>query len=180
MLATAPAPSPTPIETITFPSGQHHRVMAADDEKLVIEFTVAPMAKPNAPHVHDSSDEVFEVLGGHLLFTLNGVAHHLTSGDSIVIPHGAEHSWQVVGDIDLSARVTFTPGCRFHEFLKDFAALEHAGRFRPDGGPGFRDFALLQRRHWRDLRVTAAPKPVLRALVVVGVACAAVTGRRLP
>jgi mannose-6-phosphate isomerase-like protein (cupin superfamily) len=171
MTATAP------LETIVFPSGQRHHVLAADAERLVIAFTVAPMDAPNVPHVHDSSDEVFEVLGGHLLFTLAGVAHHLAAGDSIVIPRGAEHFWQVVGDADLSARVTFTPGCRFHEFLRDFAALESAGR---GGSPGLRDFALLQRRHWRDLRVTTMPRALLRVVVGVGVALAAVTGRRLP
>jgi mannose-6-phosphate isomerase-like protein (cupin superfamily) len=169
-----------PLEIITFASGQRHEVVAADAERLIIAFAVAPMDKANAPHAHDDSDEVFEVLAGHLLFTLNGVAHHLAAGDTIVIPRGAEHCWQVVGDQELQARVTFTPGCRFHDFLRDLAALERAGRTRADGAPRFRDFALLQRRHWAHLRVTRPPRPVLRALVAVGVACAAVTGRRLP
>lgn len=166
-------------ESIVFPSGQRHEIVAADDARLVIDFTVAPMASPNAPHVHDCSDEVFEVSGGHLLFTLAGVAHHLAAGDSIVIPRGAEHFWQVVGDDDLKARVTFTPGCRFDAFLRDLAALETSGRTRKDGTPGLRDFALLQRRHRACLRVTALPRPVLRAIVAVGVALARLTGRRL-
>jgi quercetin dioxygenase-like cupin family protein len=176
----APASATPPLETITFPSGQRHEVVVADADRLVIEFTVAPMDRPNIPHVHDSSDEVFEVLGGHLLFTLAGVAHHLAAGDSIVIPRGVEHFWQVVGDRDLAARVTFTPGCRFHDFLRDLAALERAGRVRDGDKPGLRDFALLQRRHWAYLRVTAMPRPVLRAVVALGVALATVSGRRLP
>jgi mannose-6-phosphate isomerase-like protein (cupin superfamily) len=169
-----------PLEVIAFADGQRHEVVAADEEHLVIDFTVRPMAAPNAPHVHDASDEVFEVFAGHLLFTLNGVAHHLAAGDSIVIPHGVEHCWQVVGGRDLRARVTFTPGCAFHAFLRDFAALQRAGRTGEDGMPGFRDYALMQRRHWRDLRLTFAPRPVLRVLVGAGVALAALTGRRLP
>jgi quercetin dioxygenase-like cupin family protein len=168
------------LETITFPSGQRHEVLVADAERLVIEFSVAPMAHANVPHVHDSSDEIFEVLAGHLLFTLEGVAHHLAAGDTIVIPRSAEHSWQVVGDHDLDARVTFTPGCRFHEFLRDLAALEACGRVAEGSTPGLRDFALLQRRHWEHLRVTGMPKPVLRVVVAVGVALAVVSGRRLP
>jgi quercetin dioxygenase-like cupin family protein len=176
----AAAPPTVPLETIVFPSGQRHDVLAADDDHLVIAFAVAPMDRPNPPHVHDSSDEVFEVLAGHLLLTLNDVAHHLAAGDSIVIPHGAVHSWQVVGDRDLRARVTFTPGCRFHEFLRDVAALEHAGRTGAAGMPGLRDFALLHRRHRADLRVTTAPRPVLRMVVALGLVLAAATGRRLP
>lgn len=173
-------PATAPLETIVFPSGQRHDVVVADADRLVIDFSVAPMDQPNVPHVHDSSDEVFEVLGGHLLFTLAGVEHHLAAGDTIVIPRGAEHAWQVVGDRDLQARVTFTPGCAFHAFLRDLAALERAGRVRADATPGLRDFALLQRRHWAHLRVTSVPRPLLRVVVAVGVALARVTGRRLP
>jgi mannose-6-phosphate isomerase-like protein (cupin superfamily) len=178
--AVAAPIAPQPIEVITFPDGQRHEVVAADADQLVIDFTVRPMAQPNAPHAHDVSDEVFEVRAGHLLFTLNGVAHHLAAGDAIVIPRGATHCWQVVGDRDLQARVTFTPGCAFDAFLRDFAALDVAGRTRADGQPGFRDFALLQRRHWDCLRITTVPKPVLRVLVGGGAALAAITGRRLP
>ncbi len=101
---TLPPPRPPatePLETIVFPSGQRHDVVAADAQRLVIELSVAPMAHPNVPHVYDSGDEVFEVLGGHQLFSLSGVAHHL------------------------------------------------AGRVREGATPGLRDFALLQRRHWR-------------------------------
>jgi mannose-6-phosphate isomerase-like protein (cupin superfamily) len=180
LLAEPAAVDTEPLDTIIFPSGQRHAIMVADDERLVIDFSVAPMAEPNVPHVHDSSDEVFAVFGGHLLFTLNGVAHHLAAGDFIVIPRGVEHFWQVVGDGDLRARVTFNPGCRFDGFLRDMAALEAAGRVRDGKGPGLRDFALLQRRHWEYLRVTAMPRPALRVVVAAGVVLARVSRRRLP
>jgi mannose-6-phosphate isomerase-like protein (cupin superfamily) len=169
-----------PADVIEFADGQRHEVVSADDRRLVIDFTVPPMDRPNVPHVHDSADEVFDVIAGHLLFTLKGVAHHLASGDAIVIPRGAVHSWQVVGDRDLEARVTFTPGCSFDAFLRDLAALQRTGRVGADGMPCFRDFALIQRRHWDDLRVTFAPKPVLRALVACGAVLARLTRRRLP
>jgi mannose-6-phosphate isomerase-like protein (cupin superfamily) len=174
------AAAPPPPDVIQFPDGQRHVIVAADACELVIDFTVPPMERPNAPHVHDAADEVFEVRAGHLLFTLNGVAHHLAGGDAIVIPCGAEHCWQVVGDRTLDARVTFTPGCGFDGLLRDLAALQRAGRVRSDGTPGFRDFALLQRRHWPHLRVTTIPRPALRALTLAGAACATLTGRRLP
>jgi quercetin dioxygenase-like cupin family protein len=174
-LAVAP-----PLDVIDFPDGQRHAVTVADAERLVIEFTVPPMDAANAPHAHDAADELFEVRAGHLLFTLDGVAHHLAAGDVIVIPRRARHCWQVVGDRDLEARVTFTPGCAFDAFLRDLAALHRAGRVGADGRPGFRDFALLQRRHWAHLRVTSVPKPVLRVAIGAGAACAALTRRRLP
>ncbi|HET6506447.1 MAG TPA: cupin domain-containing protein [Baekduia sp.] len=178
-LLAGPAAADRPLETIVFPSGRLHEVVAADDDHLVIQLTVAPMERPNTPHVHDTSDEVFEVLGGHVLFTLAGVAHHLAAGDSIVIPHGAVHFWQVVGDRDLTARVTLTPGCRLHLLLRDLAALEVAGRVKDGEKPGLRDFALLQRRHRHDVRFATMPRPVLRMVVCAGLALAAVTGRRL-
>jgi mannose-6-phosphate isomerase-like protein (cupin superfamily) len=174
------SPAAPPVETIDFPNGEHHEVLAADEHRLVIAFTVPPQDAPNTPHVHDSADEVFEVFSGALEFTLDGEQHLLTAGDSILIPRGAEHSWRVVGEAPLTAQVTFEPGCSFHAFLRDFAALHHSGRIAPGARPGLRDFALLQHRHRRDLRVTTVPKPVLRAIVAVGLAAAAVTGRRLP
>jgi quercetin dioxygenase-like cupin family protein len=174
-LAVAP-----PLDVIDFPDGQRHAVVVAGEDQLVIDFTAPPMDRPNAPHAHDAADEVFEVRAGHLLFTLNNVAHHLAAGDAIVVPRGAEHCWQVVGDHALQARVTFTPGCAFDAFLRDLAALHRAGRVGAEGKPAFRDFALLQRRHWHRLRMTSVPKPVLRVAVGAGAACAALTRRRLP
>ena len=78
---TSPAPPVTPIETITFPDGEQHHVLVRDAHRLVIEFRVDPMEEPNARHVHDCSDEIFEVLGGTLWFELDGVAHTLRAGD---------------------------------------------------------------------------------------------------
>ncbi|HEU4973774.1 MAG TPA: cupin domain-containing protein [Baekduia sp.] len=177
---SSPAPSVTPLETITFPDGEQHHVIVRDAHRLVIEFRVDPMEEPNARHVHDCSDEVFEVLGGTLWFELEGVEHTLRAGDRIDIPRSAEHRWRVVGTDALHARVTFEPGCDFDTFLRDQAALARAGRLRPDGTPGLRDFALMQRRHRRHLRVTIVPRPVLAGIVLAGTALAAVTGRQLP
>jgi hypothetical protein len=80
----------------------------------------------------------------------------------------------------LRARVQFTPGCSFHEFLRDYAAVLAAGRTNAAGMPGVRDFSLLQRRHWDDLRIATVPAPLLRAAVGAGAAVAALTGHRLP
>jgi Cupin domain len=165
-------------ETIEFPSGERHDVLAHDDERLVIEFTTQPTDAPNLPHVHERSDERFDVLGGAIRFTVGDVTRVLGPGDSVDIPRGAVHSWQALAP--LHARVEFTPGCEFHAFLRDYAALIRIGRTNAAGRPGMRDFALMQRRHWRDLRIATVPAPVMRVAVAAGVALAALTRRRLP
>jgi hypothetical protein len=109
----------SPLEVIALPSGERHHILVADPDRLVIEFWVPPMIAANLAHVHEHSDERFDVLDGRLHFSLAGVARDL-------------------------------------------------------------DFALLQRRHWRDMRVATAPRPALRAAVAAGVTLAALTGRRLP
>ena len=95
-------------------------------------------------------------------------------------PSGIVHHWRVIGDESLHGRATFTPGCDFDEFLRDYAALLNDGRADEDGMPGFRDFALMQRRHWQDMRVAQHPDVVLRAAVAAGALLARITGRALP
>jgi mannose-6-phosphate isomerase-like protein (cupin superfamily) len=164
---------------IEFPDGERHEVLADDPDRLVIELVKPPGAGANPPHVHERSDEVLRVLEGRVRFRLGWAERELGPGDAVEIPRGAAHSWEVLGDEPLRARFEFTPGCGFHRFLRDYAALAEAGRTRR-GRPGLRDFALLHRRHGRDLRVATLPEPLLNALVAAGLGLAGLTGRRLP
>jgi mannose-6-phosphate isomerase-like protein (cupin superfamily) len=165
--------------TIDFPSGERHDVLRADADALVVDVRIAP-SEPNVPHIHARSDERFDVLAGRMLFTVAGHTREVGPGDFVWIPRATVHQWRAVGDEPLHGRATFTPGCEFHLFPRDYAALLHAARTDADGMPGFRDFALMQRRHWMDMRVAEMPDLLLRAAVAAGAALAAVTGHKLP
>ena len=166
--------------TILFPSGERHQVLRDDAEALVVDVHTAPSDEPNILHIHARSDERFDVLAGRMLFTVSGHTREVGPGEFIWIPRGTVHQWRVVGDEPLRGRATFTPGCDFDEFLRDYAALLRDGRTNDAGMPSFRDFALMQRRHWQDMRVAEHPDFVLRAAVAVGAMLARMTGRTLP
>jgi Cupin domain len=131
-------------------------------------------------HVHARSDERFDIFKGRMLFTVAGHTREVGAGDFVWIPRGTAHQWRVIGDEPLHGRATFTPGNAFDDFLRDYAALLDEGRANQDGKPGFRDFSLIQRRHWRDMRVAMHPDVVLRAAITLGAALAALTRRTLP
>jgi hypothetical protein len=115
-----------------------------------------------------------------MLFTVAGHTREVGPGEFVWIPRGTVHQWRVIGDEPLHGRASFMPGCDFDEFLRDYAALLANGRADEDGMPGFRDFALMQRRHWHDMRVARHPDLALRAAVAVGALLARITGRTLP
>lgn len=166
--------------TITFPSGELHEVLRDDAEALVVDVFKEPSDDPNVLHVHARSDERFDILKGRMLFTVAGHTREVGPGDFVWIPRGTVHQWRVIGDEPLHGRATFTPGNAFDDFLRDYAALLDEGRANEDGMPGFRDFSLMQRRHWQDMRVATHPDVVLRMAITVGAALARLTGRTLP
>jgi mannose-6-phosphate isomerase-like protein (cupin superfamily) len=166
--------------TIYFPSGELHEVLRDDAEALVVDVHKEPTDEPNVLHVHAASDERFDIIAGRMLFTVAGHTREVGPGDFVWIPRGTAHQWRVIGDEPLHGRATFTPGNAFDDFLRDYAALLDEGRANEDGMPGFRDFSLIQRRHWRDMRVATHPDFVLRATIMVGAALAALTRRTLP
>jgi mannose-6-phosphate isomerase-like protein (cupin superfamily) len=166
--------------TITFPSGEVHEILRDDAEALVVDVFKEPTDEPNVLHVHGTSDERFDIFKGRMLFTVAGHTREVGPGDFVWIPRGVTHQWRVIGDEPLHGRATFTPDNAFDDFLRAYGALLHDGRANDAGMPGFRDFSLLQRRHWQDLRVASHPNVVLRAAVAVGTALAWLTGRTLP
>jgi mannose-6-phosphate isomerase-like protein (cupin superfamily) len=166
--------------TITFPSGELHEVLRDDAEALVIDVFKEPTGDPNVLHVHARSDERFDIFKGRVLFTVAGHTRAVGPGDFVWIPRGTAHQWRVIGEEPLHGRATFTPGNAFDDSLRDYAALLDEGRANGDGMPGFRDFSLMQRRHWQDMRVATHPDVVLRMAITVGAALARLTGRTLP
>jgi mannose-6-phosphate isomerase-like protein (cupin superfamily) len=168
------------MNTITFPSGERHEVLRDDAEALIVDVFKEPTDEPNVLHVHARSDERFDIIAGRMLFTVGGHTREVGPGDFVWIPRGTVHQWRVIGDEPLHGRATFTPGNAFDDFLRDYAALLDQGRADVAGMPGFRDFSLMQRRHWDDMRVATHPDVVLRAAITVGALLAALTRRTLP
>jgi mannose-6-phosphate isomerase-like protein (cupin superfamily) len=61
-------------------------------------------------HVHEKEEEFFRVLDGHFAFWCNGARVELTGGGLIVVPRGAIHRFQNIGEIVGRLMVVMTPG----------------------------------------------------------------------
>lgn len=85
----------------------------------VFEADVPPGEGP-PPHVHDREDEFFRVLEGRFAFWCNDRRVELGAGGVIVVPRGAVHRFQNIGESVGRLMTLVTPG-GFEGF---FAAVE--------------------------------------------------------
>ena len=60
---------------------------------VVIDFNDGPNDEPDEPH-HHPHEQITYVAEGELLFFLNGIPHHLSSGDMITVPSNVPHMVQ--------------------------------------------------------------------------------------
>ncbi|MEI4486990.1 cupin domain-containing protein [Frigidibacter sp. MR17.14] len=122
--------------------GPHRIRISAEDTggRLgVFEAEVPPGAGP-PDHVHDREDEFFRVLSGRFAFWCNGARVDLEAGGLIVVPRGAVHRFQNVGDTPGEIMTLVTPG-GFEGFFGAIEAEEPQGPFEID--------ALAARFHLR-------------------------------
>ena len=171
--------APPPLETITFPSGQRHEVVAADAEKLVIDCAVAPMdGAEGAACPRRQRRALRGPIAGHLRFTLNGVAHHFAAGDAA--------SARAAASILAGRRRPRPRGTRHVHARLPLPRrparprrLDHAGRMNAKGCPACATSAgpapPLDRPS-PDYRAAAG----LPRRCLGGLALAALTGRRMP
>lgn len=75
----------------------------------VFEAEVPPGEGP-PPHVHEREEEFFRILEGHFAFWCNGQRVDLGSGGVIVVPRGAVHRFQNIGESVGRLMVVMTPG----------------------------------------------------------------------
>jgi mannose-6-phosphate isomerase-like protein (cupin superfamily) len=85
----------------------------------VFEAEVPPGEGP-PPHVHDREEEFFRVLEGRFAFWCSGRRVELGAGGVIVVPRGAVHRFQNIGEVPGRLMIVMTPG-GFEGF---FAAVE--------------------------------------------------------
>ena len=71
-------------------------------------------------HIHHEEDETFVILTGRCEFWLAGEESSIGSGETIFIPRGAEHTFQVCTPDDCEHLVILTPG-GFEQFFVDMA-----------------------------------------------------------
>lgn len=91
------------------------------DGRLGVFEAEVPAGEGPPLHVHDREDEFFRVLEGHFAFWCNGERVELGTDGMLVVPRGAIHSFQNVGQATGRLMCIMTPG-GFEGF---FAAVEN-------------------------------------------------------
>jgi quercetin dioxygenase-like cupin family protein len=110
----------------------------------MFEFDVAPGAKVPAAHSHDAYEETLYALRGCLTWTVDGARFELTPGQCAVIPRGAVHRFENVGDQPATTLTVVTPGVLGPSYFHEIAAVLAAAHAGP---PDVAAVADVMRRH---------------------------------
>jgi quercetin dioxygenase-like cupin family protein len=110
----------------------------------VFEFDVPAGSRVAAPHSHDGFEETIYGLEGTLVWTVEGRAYDVGTGEVLCIPRGAVHQFANAGDRLARALAIATPGILGPEYFREVAAvLDDAG----GGPPDLAAIAAVMRRH---------------------------------
>ncbi len=75
----------------------------------VLELTAGPNVSPPL-HLHQREDEIFEILDGRFLFSLDGKIVEVSPGTTVVVPRNMPHSWRNISDSPGRMMLIFIPG----------------------------------------------------------------------
>jgi len=110
----------------------------------VFEFDVPAGAKVAAAHSHDGFEETIYGLQGTLVWTVEGQAHEVGSGEVLYIARGSVHQFANVGDLGARALAIVTPGILGPAYFREVAAVIDAAA---GGPPDPAAIAAVMRRH---------------------------------
>jgi len=110
----------------------------------VFEFDVPAGSKVAAAHSHDGFEETIYGLEGTLIWTVEGEACAVGSGEVLCIPRGAVHQFANVGEFGATALAIVTPGILGAGYFRDVAAVLDAAA---GGPPDLAAIADVMRRH---------------------------------
>jgi len=114
----------------------------------VFEVTLAAGSSGPPEHIHDAVDELFYILDGQMIVSLDGEETQAGAGTFVFVPRGTRHAWVNAGDSTARFLTLFTPG-GMRAFFEDTAPLLQA---RPLDVPAL---AAAAARH--STRVTGPP-----------------------
>jgi quercetin dioxygenase-like cupin family protein len=105
---------------------------------LIIDMICEPgggaKGAPMPTHFHPTQEERFYIQEGMMEYVLNGITGYIHTGESLVVPAGAPHTWRNPStDEKLLFRFEFEPASGVEYVFENMAALSQMGKLRPDG-----------------------------------------------
>ncbi|QFG01003.1 cupin domain-containing protein [Psychrobacillus glaciei] len=89
-----------------------------DGKYLSIEAALPPQGNGTPLHMHDESEEKFEVVSGKLTVTLGKEQHILDGGDHRLVTLGVAHTFTNNHDESVVFRVRLTPPSQFEQSVR--------------------------------------------------------------
>lgn len=96
-----------------------------DGKVAVFKEIVQPLTGPPR-HIHRSQLEIFHILGGDLIFELDGNISQHGKGDTIVIPSGSIHAFKNVGQSSAEIHFEMLPAGESEEAFNRIVSEEIA------------------------------------------------------
>lgn len=108
---------------------------ASGSDRLSVIKHWAPYGDSPPLHIHDTEDEVFHVLEGHIRFRVNGDDIEVPAGQAVLAPKGVAHSY-VVESREGAKWLTMTRPGDFEAMVRETARpATAAGLPAPLGAP---------------------------------------------
>ena len=143
-------------------TGERMEVLEAAQERLVLDFRVAPGGAVPIEHVHPAMTEAFTVHEGELTFRVRGRVRTAGPGDGETVPAGVPHAWWNAGEREARLTLEVSPPGRFGLVIGTMFQLARDGETDASGRPSPLQLALLAREVRDVVHVARPPLPVQR------------------
>ena len=109
--------------TVDWRGTSYRTILSAADSggAIAIVESVSPPLSGPPRHIHKAEDETFILLTGECLFWVAGKSFTRGPGDTVFVPRGVEHTFQVLGARACRHYTILTPG-GFEGFFGEMAA----------------------------------------------------------
>ncbi len=126
-------------------------------ELLEIECFSPPSPAREPEHIHPFQENIFKILSGTCVFSIEGQEQTAGPGQTVLIPPKVKHFFWNQGDTVAHYIQEFRPAFTIDGFFETFFNLSKDGKLNEKGIPNFFHASLIMLKHKNDLRVTRPP-----------------------
>lgn len=159
-------------------TGERMEVLERTEERLLIDFLIAPGGAVPLEHIHPGSSEGFRVLRGRLMLSIDGRVSTAGPGDHHVVPSGVSHAWWNSGETEAHLELEVRPPGRFGAVISTMFQLARDGETDAAGKPSLLQLALMANELRDTARPSSPPLPVQRVIFGVLAPIARLRGLR--
>jgi quercetin dioxygenase-like cupin family protein len=95
-----------------------------DGDLAIFEQTSLSQGHGTPLHVHNSQDEIFQIIEGAYYFQVGNEKYHMALGDSIFLPRKVPHAWTQKSETG-KMTVIVQPAGKLEEFFVTMSELDH-------------------------------------------------------